>query len=735
MALPAVLSAACAGGPAAPPPAPPPAPHAQPPPPPLPAWTYWEPVEASVLPAGPVAEVPVDLAQLGRTPGGDVRWAAAPRALREAVAAKGFGVLHPAHPVSRLGDFYASLRDDRVAWVLTLDAMFFVTHLAVDRALADVDVTLVAPSLATMLRRLDLRLTAESRGAGADMTTPYLVARGVVAVALALVDPAYAAPEELVPLVQGEKARILTHEGVFVSPWLGVPVDYSAMSPRGQADRDEAHANWFRAVAWLEGAALALEGLGEGSVRAQVDVATARVHARAALLLARLLDYEVDAEAASAWDRVARVNELLVGSPDDPTARDLAQAASAQKLDVRNGDWFSNVAPVDRVRHATAKAKPARIDDGALGSVARAAGLDPRVPMGHLAPGIRPRRAAGRRPTRRCSRRSSSRWSARFTGREPPPTDRDGVRAMPSALDVAAWLGSAEARLALHAAGDDAYARYAEALDRQRPGAPAPTGALGAAPDAVPVDARRHRDAGSARRSGTACSRASASTKEWRERKGSVALGAWTKLRHDATPMSRLQVLDLRVAPHLPVVSPVPVFVEPHPEAIAKCLSVVRQVERALVDSGSLPRTAPSIAVLEEVDDLLWSSLGVAAHEASDRAVPPELQAALALFPARLRALESSLTSSGAAEVPLVAGVHTDRPSGRALEEALGRVEELWTVMREPETHRLWLAVGASIPHAELVQPMAARWSDGVAREARRRRGRPVAARWHVVRP
>jgi hypothetical protein len=676
----------------------------------------------------------VDVAQLGRTPGGDVRWAAAPRALREAIAAKGFGVLHPAHPSSRLGDFYASLRDDRVAWVLTLDALFFVTHLAVDRALADVDVTLVAPSLATMLRRLDLRLTAESRAAGADMTTSYLVARGVVAVALALVDPAYDVPVELVPLVQGEKARILTHEGVAISPWLGVPVDYSAMSPRGQADRDEAHANWFRAVAWLEGAALALEGLGEGTVRAQVDVATARVHTRAALLLARLLDYEVDAEAASAWDRVARANELLVGSPDDPTARDLAQAASALKLDVRTGDWFANVALVDRVRHATAKAKPAHIDDGALGSVAPGAGIDPKVPLGRLAPGMR-LVGPGATPDAELLQSLVFPLMGPFTGKGTPPTDRDGLRALPSALDVAAWLGSTEARLALHAAGDDAYASFSTALDRQVQARP-PEGSL-----------ERHRtpyvsmlDAIETwlRPSIGDRAQASASTKEWRERKGSVALGAWTELRHDATAMSRLQVLDLRVAPHLPVVSPVPVFVEPHPEAIAKLLSVVRQVERALVDSGSLPRTAPSLAVLEEVDDLLWSSLGVAAHEASDRAVPAELQAALALFPARLRALESSLTSSGAAEVPLVAGVHADRPAGRMLEEATGRIEELWTVEREPETHKAWLAVGASIPHFELVVPMAARSSDTTWRAKVTAEGEPPAeplAAAYVVRP
>src|SRR5262249_40176666 len=153
------------------------------------------------------------------------------------------------------------------------------------------------------------------------MAPSYLVARGVVAVALSLAHADYEPAAELAGLVAGEKARVLAHVAVGTSPWLGAPLDYSAMAPRGPADRDAAPAGWFRAVAWLQGAALALEGAGEREVRAPVDVATARVHARAALLLARLLDFDVDAEAASAWQRAENAGELLVGDADDPTPR------------------------------------------------------------------------------------------------------------------------------------------------------------------------------------------------------------------------------------------------------------------------------------------------------------------------------------------------------------------------------------------------------------------------------
>jgi Protein of unknown function (DUF3160) len=707
------LSVACAGAPPPPLTQQPKAPaRAEAPAPPLPAWTYWEPVDVPVAEGSKPFELPVDVAQLGRTPGAATRWAAASDALREAVTSHGFAVTRAPRPEGRLGDFYASLRDDRVAWVVTLDTLFFVTHLALDRALADVDALRVAPALATMLRRLELRLAAESRGARADMAPSYVVARGIVGVALALLQPDYVAPRELGPLIDGERSRVLTHGGVAGSPWLGVPLDYSAMSPRGAADRDEAHAGWFRAVAWLEGAALALDGTGEGPARSPVDVGTARVHARAALLLARLLDYDVDAEAAGAWDRVERASELLVGDPDDPTPHDLSLAAAAQKLDLRNGDWFSNVAMVDRVRHAVSKARVARVDDGSLGSIAPPSGLDPLLPIGRLAPGFR---LVGPRltPDGELLQALVFPLVGAFSGREAPAGARDGVRALPGALDVAAWLGSAEARAQVHAGGDDAYARYGETLDRLRQARPA-DGSL-----------ERHRtpylsmlDAVETWLRPSVGDRVQpgAPTPEGRSRKAEVALAAWTELRHDATAMSRVQVLDLRLAPHTPADSVVPVFVEPHPESIAKLVALVRQTERALIGSGTLAGSAPSIAVLEEVDDLLWTALGVAVHEAADRAVPPALVQAMAAFPARMRALEAALAGSGAVEVPLVVDVHSDRPSGRALEEALGRVEELWMVMREPETHRLWLAVGASIPHVELVVPMAQRASDAAWR-------------------
>ncbi|MDP9033636.1 MAG: DUF3160 domain-containing protein [Myxococcota bacterium] len=614
----------------------------------------------------------------------------------------------PAHPDTRLGEFYAALRDDAVPWVLTMDALFFLTHMAINRALGDVDAATMRPSLATLLHHLDVRLATDSRTARTDMVQPYAVARLLVGVALALSDRTYQAPPELAALVGAERARIVAHAGIAVSPWLQTSLDYSALSPRGMADHDDASAGWFRAASWLELAGLSLEGAGEGRGRVAVDVATARTHTRAALLMTRLVAADSDPQAAIAWERLARAGELLIGEVDDVTPREVMAAVANAAFDLHDPAWFASVLRVDRVRHAVAQGAPSRVYDGTGGALAAAktgergessqvmartfrllgpsATPDSEVLQSLVFPSVGPR--------------------ARL---EPLARGRALRRVFPNALDVAAWLGSASARTALHETLDDAFERYGETLDRLMH-ARASQGSLA-----------RHRtpylsmiDAIETWLSPSAGDRfqPGAALEPWRRRKADVALAAWTELRHDASSFTRAPVAEVRLPPRIVGETSVPLFVEAHPEAIAKLIAVVRQVSRALLGEADLPSAAPALAILDEVDDILWTAFGAAVYETIDETVPPGVAAALAGLPARLGALEAVLAEAGEADVPIAADVHTDLLSGQTLEEATGQIEEAWMVVREPGTHWLWLAVGASIPHYESVQPSAERWTD-----------------------
>jgi hypothetical protein len=723
LALGAALLPACGGD--EPPPATPARVRLAPPPPAtLPEWTYWQPVDVPLLGGGgPPATLPIDPAQLTMTPAAEKRWSALPQEMRAAVLARGFAVAHATKPNLRLGDAYGELREARIPFVVTVDTLLFLTHVALARARADVDANVLVPSLASLLRRLDVRLAAESRGARADMQPAYVVARGVVEVALALAQPGYAPTPELEAVVDAERARVIAHTGVGVSPWLGVSLDYSAMVPRGLVDRDEGRAGWARAVTWLQQAALALEGSGERAVHVSADVATARAHARAALLLSRLVEHEVDAEASASWTRIERAAQLLVGEPDDITPRELTAAAVGVKLDLRNADWIADVVRVDRVRHAAARARVARVYDGGEGVRVPAAGIDPSQPIGRLSPSFR---LLGPRATPDEAALQSLVFPlvGRLDRPTPPPTCRDGLRVLPTGLDVGSWLGSRDARDAEHESGDDAYAGYGGALDRLVATEP-------------PEDSlARHRtpylsmlDALETWLRPSAGDRVQPSSlsREWGRRKLEVALAAWTELRHDATALATAPLPSAELQPHQPPVDTgVPAFVEPHPEVIAKLLAIVRQTLDALDTEELLPKRSPARVVLGEVDDLLWLALGGAMRAANDDPLPPELASALAALPGRIRGLEAALADAGEADVPLAIDVHTDLQSGRALEETTGWVGEVWMVMREPGTRKLWLAVGASIPQHELVQPAGRRLTDGAWRAKLAAEGEPA---------
>jgi len=292
----------------------------------------------------------------------------------------------------------------------------------------------------------------------------------------------------------------------------------------------------------------------------------------------------------------------------------------------------------------------------------------------------------------------------------PPATARDGVRALPSALDVAAWLGSPDARTALHEAGDDAYVGYDAALAaRIQKRAPADSLARHASLFASGLDAiATWIDPSAADVTLPGAHRAA-----FGRRKIEVGLAAWTELRHDAGTFTRLPLAASGAADPAHTVTPtVTAFVEPHPEVIAKLVALVRQAERGFRALGAIKDASPADAVLREVDGILGAALTAALREANDEPLTSTEAEALASIPARIVSLEARVAATGSADVPLAIDVHTDLAPARALEEATGDVDEIYMVLAEPKTHTLVLAVGASVSHYELVQPAALRLTD-----------------------
>jgi hypothetical protein len=667
---------------------------------PLPEW-YWEPVYPDVHggAARPV-ELPLTDESLVRLEGATRVWDELGADGRERLRRDGVvleSTAEGAHPILALpgparlgmGAFYMDMREQRVPYVVTLDALAFAVHVAFERALAEVEDTVLGPDLDVFVAELETRLTAEQKGAGVEVGEALRLARGILAVARGLAsDGTLAPPPDLAPVVAQEIARVNAHAGPSASPLLGAPIDYGRFAvPRGAARPGS-----FRALTWLATAPLLFVAQSEAP-GAMVGVATSRVHARTAMLLARVTERDFDPAIHASWSRISRLLTFVWGPSDDLAPGELVDLATALNVTVEDPKHVANVVTVDRLRHRAARGREPLLFDGA-GAPGRA-GIGMRLFGAFAAP-------------------DSVALAALARAHESK---------IPQALDLAVWIGAPEARAMLHEAGGDGLAGYDAALARAvaaRPGDDAPSrhaSVYGSLLDVVmtwlaPVD--------EAARASPVAQRASVES----------ALAAWTYARHDAQPLSRPRPPR---APHaakeLQVTgAPLPAFVEAAPEVIARLVATVGQMRRGLGAIGGLPATSPGMVTLAEVDDMLRVTLRVATRGANDEALSSEDLAALASLPARFGRLEDPGDDGGAAMVPLVAELYVDAAADRVLSTATGLVEPAVMVVREPATGRLMVAVGAHVGHRELVEARGQRSTDASYRARIRGEIRPAPA-------
>jgi hypothetical protein len=598
-----------------------------------------------------------------------------------------------------MGAFYIATREQRVPYVVTLDALAYAVHVAFERALAEIDDAVLAPALDTLTSKLEARLLAEEKGAGVENGEALRRARGIITVAHVLPTNGTAVPPlDLSPEVPQEVAQILAHGGRATSALLGVPIDYASFPVPAGTARPGA----FRALAWLSAAPLSLVAKSEAQ-GAVVGVARSRLHARAAMLLSRVVERDVDPEVHAAWSRIARLLTFLWGPSDDLAPTELSDVAAAIGVTLVDPKHVANVVTVDRFRHRAARGRTALVYDGAGGP--GRGGIAMRLFGGH-AP-------------------ADSVALATMSGAHDSK--------MPASLDVAVWLGAPEARASLHDGGGDGLSGYDAALSRAialRPSEDAPSrhaSVYGSLLDVVMTWLAPGEDSPRAQAS-PAAKRAAIES----------ALAAWTYARHAGQPLSRAKPPRPGRAPKVLEVSgaALPAFVEPAPDVIARMVATLAQTRRGLGAIAGLPPTSPAMTTLAEVEDILRIAMRVAARTADDDEIAAEDTAALASLPARLARLDDSGEDGAPRMVPLVAEIFVDAAGERVLSSATGLVEPAAMIVREPSTGRLVLAVGAHVAHHELVEARGQRTTDAAHRARfRAENGRAHARAPDVVLP
>lgn len=725
VALGLVVSSACGAGttsvrgePSAPPPALP-APLVRAPRPVPATWHHWEPVEP-IIPDGPSRGPALPLAQEQVDP---LR-AELGEIAREKLRVDGVVTLDGSPTSEVASDAIAGVTGQN-AWMLTLDALAPVVRGALDASLAELEDVVVKPALATLLARLGARLSEMARTATAELAEPLAIARGLVAVARELAGEGAPAtkdlPKALAARVAAERALVEAHAGVAPSPLLGVPLDYSAIGlDRAPIERRGP----ARALSWLGGAPLMLASIAEVAA-APADVALARAHTRAAMILTALLDEkDGDRAAADAHARVARALAFVYGAPDDVSPDALRRTADALRVRVDALDDIADVTKVDRVRRACLTAHAPRVYDGAgdvevpLGAPASPTG----APRAALAFRVFPPHGA---PDAAALQAMVFPSVGRATGTSATPTAREGVRTLPSVLDVAAWLGAREAEVALREAGDDAFVGLLDVRARLAAARP---------PDQAP---QRHASLTASAIDllfayvGPSRSRVRlAEGPSARRMRAESALAAWLMLARVAPPFMREPALAKEPAPAPAPAEGVP-GVEPHPEAFGRLLALVRQASRGLLALGLDPRS-PGLRSLAAAERIADAAFLASARLARDEAWTQEERAALAFAAAELRGLEAHLGPR--ARAARATDVHGDAGGTRALVAGTGAVERAYVVVPVAGGGPPRIAIAAHLPVYEKVVGLADRaqiaWREEVRRAPPRRVG--LASAFHA---
>ena len=680
----------------------------------LPEWSYWEPYALSLTPAqGPVPELPQTVAAIARTTGSERVFADLPQ--KELLLRRGFYTMQ--RPTfARIGDRYAEWARAGVPVFITLDTLFFLTHVAIDRAYAEAEATLLGPRFDAVLARLEMSLGAQAKNASADLVDAYAMARGVLAVAAALAHPrAGAAGSEVAEAsrlrsdgeasrlrsdvdVQRELELVRAHRGMDKSPLLGVPIDYSLFSSPAPGLHEVERDGRSDALAWLSLAPFALAGKTEQAA-SPATVGQARVATRAMLLLARAVDSDVDPISAKQFASLQRFRRFAFGAADDASVSDVDRVAERLGLDLADPKVVVDITKVDRLRHAVTLRWNLHVDDG---TGAPAPGPEPGPPTVYA----------------RLFGKSGTEDAEVLAALVSPPLRLPDPerRPLPSGLDVIAWLGSAEAKASVLPTGDERRPAYDQAL-----------AALGQRRSRSDESQRHHSVYASlldaigtyVEPSAGDATNPVLGRPEWRLHKVEAAAAAWTMLRHDASmfgrsPLGAVPVGDVRFRgdPSITVV-----MVEPHPEAILKLVALLAQVARGMQAFGGFAPTGTARATLTEVDAIVRTALELAVRSAEGTPLDGELQGRAGTLPYRMADLEMRLAASGAVDTALVADVHHDLRTNAVLHMATGTAQDLAILGRTAAGESLQLAMGVALPYYELVQDASSRLDDDAWRK------------------
>ena len=206
-------------------------------------------------------------------------------------------------------------------------------------------------------------------------------------------------------------------------------------------------------------------------------------------------------------------------------------------------------------------------------------------------------------------------------------------------------------------------------------------------------------------------------TREWAHKDLHTALGSWTELKHDTILYAKQAYAELTSAPPERTLKG---FVEPNPEAYARLAALTRMTIDGLGERNLL--SDEDRDSLERLHELLLSFKTIAEKELEGTSLTEGEYDLINSYGDVLEGLTIAAADKeevgGAVdeeEAAIVADVATDPNSGTVLEEAVGKVFEIFVVV-EVEG-QLTLTEGGVLSYYEFSWPMSDRLTDESWRE------------------
>jgi hypothetical protein len=570
---------------------------------------------------------------------------------------------------------------------VTTDAAYNAWHLAFDKILRDLEQRVLLPKLERLLPELVKAAHAQAK---ALRGTPLAgdASRAEQLYELAAAEAGL--PATLGPLARKEKLLVDAHtESSAISPLLGAPIDYSFFTPRGHYTLTPRLTRFFMAMSVLSQLGFCLPG-----TRDCPGVEPARI----GILAAQALDASRDS--ASLWQQIYEPTSFLVGFADDYTPFEVLDATHA-------------VVPASSTGPA------------GLESLASDAKVEAIM-----------RSLESQRPVRISPQRASIRiMGTRFVIDEflldqliyPHVGTQDNMRLVPSALDLAAVLGSDFAHRTMDAQGAGRYAHYDSQVK-----------VLQAAVSARPADdwGSTVYDAWLAALQPVFVSHGRAfpdymRTDAWAAKDLESGLGSYAELKHDTILFAKQLVAEAggEVLPVNPRN-----WVEPEPVAFLRLASAADLLQQGLAQRNLLTPAASNL-LASEID--LFRFLG---RIASDELAGAPLAA---VDNQRLRAIGDELsaiwwrttdTSNPSPSTPDQSAIVADIASGPrgVLEIAVGNVDTIYVVV--PDDHGGFeLARGGVYSFYEFMSEPGQRLTDEAWRALLDQKKAPPQPSWEVA--